>query len=102
MAGWFARGRTSLVGRLLGTFIRQSRTVAGILVWIGLAVILAILVMGILAPFIAPFDPNTKVGATELPPGGPFEIGEHTSELQSRSDLVCRLLLEKKKINLLI
>src|SRR6478672_13736930 len=25
------------------------------------------------------------------------EIGRHTSELQSRSDLVCRLLLEKKK-----
>src|SRR2546421_5401801 len=27
---------------------------------------------------------------------------EHTSELQSRSDLVCRLLLEKKKKNRLI
>src|SRR5690349_23693751 len=27
---------------------------------------------------------------------------EHTSELQSRRDLVCRLLLEKKKYNLLI
>src|SRR5216683_3464426 len=27
---------------------------------------------------------------------------EHTSELQSRSDLVCRLLLEKKKKNYLI
>src|SRR5699024_12195530 len=26
---------------------------------------------------------------------------EHTSELQSRFDLVCRLLLEKKKINVL-
>src|SRR5207249_5941907 len=26
------------------------------------------------------------------------EIEEHTSELQSRFDLVCRLLLEKKKI----
>src|SRR5438132_2722958 len=26
------------------------------------------------------------------------EIEEHTSELQSHSDLVCRLLLEKKKI----
>ena len=25
------------------------------------------------------------------------EIGKHTSELQSHSDLVCRLLLEKKK-----
>src|SRR2546421_759585 len=27
---------------------------------------------------------------------------EHTSELQSRSDLVCRLLLEKKKNNALL
>src|SRR2546421_8524164 len=27
---------------------------------------------------------------------------EHTSELQSRSDLVCRLLLEKKKKKILI
>ena len=27
------------------------------------------------------------------------EIGRHTSELQSHSDLVCRLLLEKKKKN---
>src|SRR3989440_2303824 len=27
---------------------------------------------------------------------------EHTSELQSRSDLVCRLLLEKKKNTLLL
>src|SRR2546428_4770311 len=36
--------------------------------------------------------------------GGPVEVApelrseEHTSELQSRSDLVCRLLLEKKKL----
>src|SRR5206468_9200933 len=28
----------------------------------------------------------------------PLRSEEHTSELQSRSDLVCRLLLEKKKI----
>src|SRR2546428_7835837 len=28
---------------------------------------------------------------------GPKRSEEHTSELQSRSDLVCRLLLEKKK-----
>src|SRR2546428_8566184 len=33
--------------------------------------------------------------ATRLWPGSRSE--EHTSELQSRSDLVCRLLLEKKK-----
>src|SRR5690349_23365191 len=38
--------------------------------------------------------------------GGDIGIGafqrrseEHTSELQSRRDLVCRLLLEKKKLN---
>src|SRR2546428_7474442 len=30
----------------------------------------------------------------------PVRSEEHTSELQSRSDLVCRLLLEKKKSNL--
>src|SRR5215203_1858547 len=31
------------------------------------------------------------------PTASPIEIGEHTSELQSRQYLVCRLLLEKKK-----
>src|SRR5206468_9803601 len=31
--------------------------------------------------------------------GRRFRSEEHTSELQSRSDLVCRLLLEKKKSN---
>src|SRR5690625_6720519 len=30
---------------------------------------------------------------------GPFRSEEHTSELQSRGHLVCRLLLEKKKKN---
>src|SRR5207249_6068217 len=32
-----------------------------------------------------------------LPPGQVLRSEEHTSELQSRFDLVCRLLLEKKK-----
>src|SRR2546428_2139405 len=31
--------------------------------------------------------------------GVPYRSEEHTSELQSRSDLVCRLLLEKKKLH---
>src|SRR5450432_243229 len=42
--------------------------------------------------------------AGSIEPGGGTAVGgflgrseEHTSELQSRSDLVCRLLLEKKK-----
>src|SRR5690349_23655278 len=41
-------------------------------------------------------SPNVGV---DRPPGGPCRprSEEHTSELQSRRDLVCRLLLEKKK-----
>src|SRR5207249_11461548 len=49
---------------------------------------------------------TTNVVEEVLPvPGDRHDFGpvsrseEHTSELQSRFDLVCRLLLEKKKIN---
>src|SRR5690349_23643329 len=35
--------------------------------------------------------------ALQQPPPLPGRSEEHTSELQSRRDLVCRLLLEKKK-----
>src|SRR3712207_8058709 len=34
-----------------------------------------------------------------LPNHAPLRSEEHTSELQSRQYIVCRLLLEKKKIN---
>src|SRR2546429_5784473 len=34
---------------------------------------------------------------SRTPPGRPSRSEEHTSELQSRLHLVCRLLLEKKK-----
>src|SRR5207249_6971375 len=36
------------------------------------------------------------VGMNDWPPNPGFRSEEHTSELQSRFDLVCRLLLEKK------
>src|SRR5438067_7841463 len=39
--------------------------------------------------------PGRRVPDRSVAPGGRSE--EHTSELQSRFDLVCRLLLEKKK-----
>src|SRR2546430_14640813 len=39
--------------------------------------------------------PGTKVAIIGC--GGSGRSGEHTSELQSQSNLVCRLLLEKKK-----
>src|SRR2546421_8974009 len=42
-------------------------------------------------------SPPTSAPAVAAMPGVQDRSEEHTSELQSRSDLVCRLLLEKKK-----
>src|SRR5438105_4866490 len=42
-------------------------------------------------PDISSFDPHQMLDNQE------YRSEEHTSELQSRVDLVCRLLLEKKK-----
>src|SRR2546428_4871491 len=39
----------------------------------------------------------SRIRSFTAPPTSPIRSEEHTSELQSRSDLVCRLLLEKKK-----
>src|SRR2546421_2632177 len=41
--------------------------------------------------------PGTRGDAEGVGDVEPARSEEHTSELQSRSDLVCRLLLEKKK-----
>src|SRR5690606_10069040 len=50
---------------------------------------------------ITPLDDKTALIRAQLPqekPGGEVARSEeHTSELQSRENLVCRLLLEKKK-----
>src|SRR3989440_6267017 len=42
---------------------------------------------------------SARTLSTTRPNGAERRSEEHTSELQSRSDLVCRLLLEKKKKN---
>src|SRR2546422_7454188 len=46
-------------------------------------------------PSIRPLKPNDPAAAT-LPASAQSRSEEHTSELQSRLHLVCRLLLEKK------
>src|SRR5438874_13375831 len=52
---------------------------------------------------ISGFPPSTRVRPfSSVPPASTVVVctvrsEEHTSELQSRRDLVCRLLLEKKK-----
>src|SRR2546429_5405564 len=53
---------------------------------------------GILADVNHHFDGNIYCTIVNKRPGGPrFRSEEHTSELQSRLHLVCRLLLDKKK-----
>src|SRR5438034_7044997 len=52
------------------------------------------------ASWLPPSPPRSSVSATitpRTPPNSATRSEEHTSELQSHSDLVCRLLLEKKK-----
>src|SRR5690606_42094067 len=41
---------------------------------------------------------SAKPEKSRRPPDFPLRSEEHTSELQSRENLVCRLLLEKKQI----
>src|SRR6266536_4594697 len=49
-------------------------------------------------PARAPAAPRSPLAMRATPPRSPgTRSEEHTSELQSRVDLVCRLLLEKKK-----
>src|SRR2546429_4152894 len=50
-----------------------------------------------LDPAPAGGGPDTERGRVLLPRGDRGRSEEHTSELQSRLHLVCRLLLEKKK-----
>src|SRR5450432_4608178 len=56
-----------------------------------------------LFPYTTLFRSEPWEGSQTLPrrarPSKARRSEEHTSELQSRSDLVCRLLLEKKKKN---
>src|SRR3712207_9314760 len=47
--------------------------------------------------YCCPAQSKEKMRAPGRPAGRPGRSEEHTSELQSRQYLVCRLLLEKKK-----
>src|SRR6266849_10923861 len=48
-------------------------------------------------PHLLLYNPNVYTNARRPGLLAPWRSEEHTSELQSREDLVCRLLLEQKK-----
>src|SRR2546427_4483453 len=68
---------------------------------IGAAIVLLNIIVALGANVFAAYDPlATDYGAMLARPSMAHWLGrseEHTSELQSQSNLVCRLLLEKKK-----
>src|SRR5206468_9616520 len=70
--------------------------------WQWLGILIARLAVGLLfflsgrGKLFVP-ERREQMRQTLIAAGVPFRSEEHTSELQSRSDLVCRLLLEKKK-----
>src|SRR2546427_167256 len=55
-------------------------------------------VVGLRQPVADGADHQTELQSGRLPERPQLRSEEHTSELQSQSNLVCRLLLEKKKI----
>src|SRR3712207_8575172 len=69
---------------------------------IGVILLVLTLLMGFTG-YLLPFDQRSfwaTVVGVNLNSSGPIRSEEHTSELQSRQYLVCRLLLEKKKTNM--
>src|SRR3712207_7663464 len=60
-----------------------------------------VVLLGLAVPVTASFIISFVVISPALQQVGvePFRSEEHTSELQSRQYLVCRLLLEKKKLH---
>src|SRR5258707_11842818 len=68
-----------------------------------LCLLYAVMLCGLLCSSLqaqAPASTSQQAPAPYIPPQNPTPRSEeHTSELQSRQYLVCRLLLEKKKIS---
>src|SRR3712207_8010790 len=54
---------------------------------------------GVVCPACGPSEPTAQSIPVNVLKGLRYRSEEHTSELQSRQYLVCRLLLEKKKQN---
>src|SRR5690606_7232608 len=94
-----ARGSTRALGGIGLTLLSAGSAPSGTtLVWVGGALVLAALLALALWWFrrrAAGAPPRGDIGRALDEIWGPVE--EHTSELQSRENLVCRLLLEKKK-----
>src|SRR5438874_2179426 len=87
-----ALGGVSLVIALFGFSVLPTS-------WAGFALVLLGLALLVIDAHVVTHGALTVSGLVALAVGMLTRSEEHTSELQSRRDLVCRLLLEKKKKN---
>src|SRR5699024_12186811 len=77
---------------------RPVKTTFNILKWLFLFIVMTVLVMYVgFKNYANDYETLDLLIYTSIISIALFRSEEHTSELQSRFDLVCRLLLEKKK-----
>jgi len=67
--------RRSMMGRAIRMFLGESRTLAGVMIWIGITIVLSLIVVAALAPLLAPYDPNASVTTAATPPSGAHPMG---------------------------
>jgi len=60
--------RHSILGRIVHPLFEERRTLAGRMSWIGLALLVAFIVVALGASVIAPFDPILPLDAVNIPP----------------------------------
>lgn len=65
----------SVINRLLYPMIQQRRTLAGALSWIGLALLALFVMIGLVAPLVAPHDPLRFVTDPNQPPSAEHLMG---------------------------
>ncbi len=68
-------GRRSMMGRALHVFWGESRSLAGVLVWIGIGIVVGFIVIAVFAPWLSPYDPNELAGAPTQPPSSAHWFG---------------------------
>ena len=64
-----------MMGRAVRVFLGESKRLAGVLVWGGIAIVLFFVFIAVFAPWVAPFDPNATVETTALPPSSTHWFG---------------------------
>ncbi|MFQ6012130.1 MAG: ABC transporter permease [Thermoplasmata archaeon] len=76
LSGLPAKMQHSFIGRILLPLFEESRTLTGIMTWIGVALLTSFVFVALAAPFLAPYDPTEIfVGERNEPPSSAHLMG---------------------------